>query len=210
MLATCSPYAQACSTDCRSHCVRAKKGSWRKLVRNRRRDTAQGNACQTLVAGKIARAGQCARPSTRQGGECPPCARSGQSGIHWVRIMAHFLITSLSPLSPQPVREEDLEGHVARSAMTRHTPRPPLDCRWRQLSVHRIVDVTSPIAPIERRTVVAGKRQVASQPFGQIRIGDEVAAEGDEVGVARCDDCRGTLTRETTRRDQCTAEFSPQ
>src|ERR1700732_365989 len=29
MLATCSPYAEACSTDCRSHGVWAKRGSWR-------------------------------------------------------------------------------------------------------------------------------------------------------------------------------------
>jgi hypothetical protein len=129
--------------------------------------------------------------------ERPLRARSGQSGIHWVRSWRIF---SSLPLSPQPVREEDLEGHVARSAMTRHTPRPPLDCRWRQLRVHRIVDVTSPIAAIERRTIVAGQRQVASQPLGQIRIGDEVAAEGDEVGVARRYDGRGTLTGETARR----------
>ena len=37
-----------------------------------------------------------------------------------------------------------------------------------------------------------------------------MAAEGDEVGVARRNGCRGTLTGETARRDQCTAEFSPQ
>jgi hypothetical protein len=97
-----------------------------------------------------------------------------------------------------------------RAIIWRASDRPELDRHRRHVGVRRIIDVASPVAAIERRTVIAGQRQVASQPFGQSRIGDEVAAEGDEIGLARRDDCRGTLTRETARRDQCTAEFSPQ
>jgi hypothetical protein len=125
-----------------------------------------------------------------------------------VRFALRFPHT-LSARRPDPLSRHN-GIHVARQHVAPHSFRRELNRRRRHVGVRRIIDVASPVAAIERRTVVAGQRQVASQPFGQIRIGDEVAAEGDEVGVARRDDCRGTLTRETARRDQCTAEFSPQ
>src|SRR5260370_12746420 len=92
----------------------------------------------------------------------------------------------------------------------RASDRPELDRRRRHVGVSRIIDVASPVAAIERRTVVAGQRQVASQPFGQITLGDEVAAEGDEGGGARRDDWRGTLIGGNTRLAQCAAGFLPQ
>jgi AraC family transcriptional activator of mtrCDE len=56
----------------------------------------------------------------------------------------------------------------------------------------RVVRVAARVTAIEGRAVVSVERQAAPQPLGQIRVRDEVATKGDEVGVARGDDglCR--------------------
>jgi hypothetical protein len=58
--------------------------------------------------------------------------------------------------------------------------------------VHRIIDVTSAIAAVEGRTIVAVERQSAPEPFGNVGVRGEVAAERNEVSVARRDDGRRT------------------
>ena len=47
----------------------------------------------------------------------------------------------------------------------------------------RVVRVASRVAAVESRPVVAGERQPLPNALRQIRIGDEVAAEGDEIGI---------------------------
>jgi hypothetical protein len=76
--------------------------------------------------------------------------------------------------------------------------------------VRRVVDIAPPVTAIKRRAVVAGQRQIAPEPFGQVGVGDEVAAERDEIRIAGGDDGRGALASETAGCDQSAAEFSPQ
>src|SRR5258706_16434164 len=48
------------------------------------------------------------------------------------------------------------------------------------------------------------------KPFGKVRVGDKVATEREEIGVACRNDGRGTLTSKTAGCDQGAAEFLPQ
>jgi hypothetical protein len=88
--------------------------------------------------------------------------------------------------------------------------RPKLDGRRRHVGVRRIVDITSPVATIEGRTIVAVERQPPPEPFRQVGVRDEVAAERNKVRVTRRDDGRRTLARKTAGSDQCAAERWPQ
>src|SRR5437868_11523869 len=96
-----------------------------------------------------------------------------------------------------------------RATPWRATLRPRLDCRRRRVGVGLIINVASPVAAVERRAVIAIQRQIVSEPFGQVGVGDEVATERDEIRVACRDNGRGTLTGETAGCDQDATEFSP-
>ncbi len=50
--------------------------------------------------------------------------------------------------------------------------------------VERIVRVAARVEAIERAAVIRVERQTTLDPFQEIGVGDEVAAEGDQTGVA--------------------------
>jgi hypothetical protein len=47
-----------------------------------------------------------------------------------------------------------------------------------------IVRVTSPISTVERRPLVGSQRQSPTEPFRQVRVRDEMTAEGHEVRMS--------------------------
>ena len=69
-----------------------------------------------------------------------------------------------------------------RAIIWRASDRPKPD-RRRHGGVPWIVDVASAVAAVERRAVVAGQRQIAPEPFGQVGVGDKVTTERDEIRV---------------------------
>src|ERR1700758_5291568 len=74
----------------------------------------------------------------------------------------------------------------------------------------RIVRVAVRVAAVEGRAVVAVERQAVAQPLGQIRVGDEMAAERDEGGIPGGDDDFRRVRREAAGRDQDARELRPQ
>src|SRR5471032_2221435 len=68
-------------------------------------------------------------------------------------------------------------------------------------AVERIVGVADLGAAEEARTVVVVQRQLVAQALGQIRVGDEVAAEGDQVGIAGVQDRFSAVAVETAGGD---------
>jgi hypothetical protein len=66
------------------------------------------------------------------------------------------------------------------------------------------------IAAVEGRTIVSVEWQATPKSFGQIRIGDEVATEGHEVGITGRHNGRSRFTREAAGGNQRAAELRPQ
>jgi AraC-like DNA-binding protein len=66
----------------------------------------------------------------------------------------------------------------------------------------RVVREAACVTAVEGRAVVSVEQPVAPQPLGQIRVGDEVATKGDEVGVTRGDDGLCRSRGEPAGRDQ--------
>ena len=73
-----------------------------------------------------------------------------------------------------------------------------------------VVSVAARVAAVEGRPVVAVERQALAQPLGQIRVGDEVASERDEVGISGGDDGLRQSAVEAAGGDQGARELRPQ
>ena len=69
-----------------------------------------------------------------------------------------------------------------------------LSC-YQVLVIERIVRITDIGTAEETGAVIRIQGQLAAQAFGQIRIGDEVAAKCNQVGIARLQDGFGRSSK---------------
>jgi hypothetical protein len=122
---------QACSNDHRSHCEQRRSFSYARSQPEA--GHRQGNACQTLVAGKIVSAGVVAptptltRPSTRQG-----CVMS-LVGTYWRRCLGERPLRARRGRLPRvPLLDKKIKSHAGITPQPLETvPRDPPEIPYR-------------------------------------------------------------------------------